>query len=86
MPITSCNFFKEQYLFTAGTDNLKCWDVKNDISMTDNIETNSKGILHMIVEDKIQQIAFSSGTLSYHQCFISDVNFTDQYVYNTVKN
>jgi hypothetical protein len=50
--------------------------------MTDNIETSSKGILHMIVSDKIQQIAFSSGVLSYHECFLSDVNFEGQYSYN----
>jgi WD40 repeat protein len=38
MPISSCVFYKENYLFTAGTDNLKVWDLKNDdILMTDNI-------------------------------------------------
>ena len=67
MPISSCVFYKTHHLFTAGTDNLKVWDLTNDdIMMTDNIETSSKGILNMVAVDKIQQIAFSSGTLSYH--------------------
>lgn len=72
MPITSVLFHKNEYLITAGTDNLKIWDLSNEFMMTDNIETNSKGILHMVVSsDKIQQIAFSGGGLSYHQCFLS---------------
>lgn len=76
MPVTSCVFYKTNYLFTAGTDNLKAWDLSSDdIIMTDNIETSSKGILNMVVSDKINQIAFSSGTLSYHECYLSDVNF-----------
>ena len=75
MPITSVVFYKEDNLFTAGTDNLKIWDLSNDFMLTDNIETSSKGILHMVVDEKIQQIAFSGGGLTYHQCFLSDVNF-----------
>ena len=49
--------------------------------LTDNIETNSKGILQMCVQDKIQQIAYSGGTLSYHECLLSDVNFKGPYNY-----
>ena len=49
MPISSVVFHKSDFLFTAGTDNLKVWDLSNDFQMTDNIETNSKGILHMVV-------------------------------------
>lgn len=71
MPISSVVFHKQDYLFTAGTDNLKVWDIANDFTLTDNIETSSKGILHMVVDDKIQQIAFSGGGLSYHQCMLS---------------
>ena len=82
MPISSVVFHKKEYLFTAGTDNLKVWDISNDdFILTDNIETSSKGILHMVVEDKIQQIAFSGGTLSYHQCPLSEVNFKGPYTY-----
>lgn len=67
MPISACVFYKSSHLFTAGTDNLKVWDItQDDIIMTDNIETSSKGILNMVVADKMEQIAFSSGTLSYH--------------------
>jgi hypothetical protein len=36
----------------------------------------------MVVDDKIQQIAFSGGGLTYHQCFLSDVNFTGPYMYS----
>lgn len=81
MPISSVVFHEDKYLFTAGTDNLKAWDIENSFIMTDNIETTSKGILHMVVEDKIQQIAFSGGTLSYHQCNLSEVNFKGPYTY-----
>lgn len=81
-PITSIAFYDSQYMMTAGTDNLKVWDVKNELIMTDNIETSSKGILDMVVSDKIQQIAFNGGGLSYHQCFISDVNFKGPYVFS----
>ena len=56
---------------TAGTDNLKVWDVKGEVMLTDNIESSSKGLLDMVVSDRIQQVAFSGGTLSYHQCFLS---------------
>jgi len=28
MPITNCVFYKENYLFTAGTDNLKVWNIE----------------------------------------------------------
>ncbi len=67
MPVSACAFYKTNHLFTAGTDNLKVWDVsQEEILMTDNIETSSKGILNMVIADKMQQIAFSSGTLSYH--------------------
>lgn len=76
MPVSACAFYKSSHLFTAGTDNLKVWDLaSDDIVMTDNVETSSKGILSMIVADKLQQIAFSSGTLSYHECYLSDINF-----------
>lgn len=44
--------------------------------MTDNIETSSKGILHMLVEDRVQQVAYSGGSLSYHECLLTDVNFS----------
>lgn len=54
--------------------------------MTDNIETSSKGILNMVVIERIQQIAFSSGTLSYHECYLSDVNFEGQYNYVPPQN
>lgn len=82
MPVSACVFYKSSFLFTAGTDNLKVWDLAaDDIIMTDNVETSSKGILTMIVADKIQQVAFSSGTLSYHECYLSDVNFEGQYSY-----
>ena len=82
MPISSVNFYKDDILFTAGTDILKAWNISDDVYLTDNIETGSKGILHMVVEDKIQQIAFSSGCLSYHQCFLSDINFNGLYSYS----
>ncbi len=82
MPISSVVFYQEQYLFTAGTDNLKAWDINNGFILTDNIETNSKGILQMSVQDKIQQIAYSGGTLSYHECLLSDVNFKGPYMYS----
>jgi len=36
----------------------------------------------MVVDDKIQQIAFSGGGLSYHQCFMTDVNFKGPYTFN----
>lgn len=81
MPISSVVFYQQQYLFTAGTDNLKAWDISNGFMLTDNIETNSKGILQMCVQDKIQQIAYSGGTLSYHECLLSDVNFKGPYNY-----
>lgn len=87
MPVTSCVFYKANHLFTAGTDNLKAWDLSSDdIIMTDNIETSSKGILNMVVSDKINQIAFSSGTLSYHECYLSDVNFEGPYSYIPPQN
>jgi ligand-binding SRPBCC domain-containing protein len=77
MPVSACVFYQSTHLFTAGTDNLKVWDlVSHELLMTDNIETSSKGILHMMVQDRVQQIAFSSGMLSYHECFLSDINFT----------
>lgn len=38
MPVTSCVFYKNNNLFTAGTDNLKVWDISSDdMIMTDNI-------------------------------------------------
>jgi|688.fasta_scaffold300383_1 hypothetical protein len=38
MPTSSCVFYKTNHLFTAGTDNLKVWDItSDDILMTDNI-------------------------------------------------
>lgn len=40
----------------------------------------------MVIADKIQQIAFSSGTLSYHECYLSDVNFEGQYSYVPAPN
>lgn len=49
--------------------------------MSDNIETSSKGILHMVVDEKIQQIAYTSGMLSYHECFLSEVNFGSPYTF-----
>ena len=82
MPVTSVVFHKNDYLFTAGTDNLKVWDINNEFVLTDNIETSSKGILHMVVEDKVQQIAFSGGSLTYHQCHMSEVNFKGQYIFS----
>lgn len=75
MPITNCLFYKENFLFVAGTDNLKVWDVEGEIIMTDNIETTSKGILHMTIDDKVQQIAYSGGSLSYHECLLTEINF-----------
>jgi hypothetical protein len=36
----------------------------------------------MVLDDKVQQIAFSAGTLTYHQCMLSDVNFNGPYVYS----
>lgn len=50
--------------------------------MTDNIETSSKGILNMVISDKVEQIAYSGGGLSYHQCFLSEVNFKGPYIYS----
>ncbi len=50
MPISSVVFYKNDYLFTAGTDNLKVWDLGNNFTLTDNIETSSKGILHMVID------------------------------------
>lgn len=50
--------------------------------MTDNIESGSKGILDMVLSDRIQQIAFSGGTLTYHQCFLSDINFKGPYSFS----
>jgi hypothetical protein len=35
----------------------------------------------MVVSDKIQQIAFSGGSLTYHQCFLAEVNFKGAYTY-----
>jgi len=29
----------------------------------------------MIVDDKVQQIAYSGGSLSYHECLLTEVNF-----------
>lgn len=37
MPVSSVVFHKDDYLFTAGTDNLKVWDISNDFVLTDNI-------------------------------------------------
>ena len=37
MPISSVVFHKQDFLFTAGTDNLKVWDIQNDFTLTDNI-------------------------------------------------
>ena len=37
MPITSVVFYKEDVLFTAGTDILKAWDISDDVYLTDNI-------------------------------------------------
>jgi WD40 repeat protein len=71
MPIASVVFYGDDHLFTAGSDNLKAWDLTEGLTLTDNIETSSRGILHMVVGENIQQIAFSSGTLSYHQCLLS---------------
>ena len=82
MPVASVVFHKQDYLFTAGTDNLKVWDINNEFILTDNIETSSKGILHMVVEDKVQQIAFSGGSLTYHQCNLSDVSFNGPYIFS----
>ena len=82
MPISAVCFYKDDVLFTGGTDILKAWNISDDIYLTDNVETSSKGILHMVVEDKIQQLAFSGGSLSYHQCFLSDINFKGPYVYS----
>ena len=81
MPVSSVVFHEEKYLLTGGTDNLKVWDVGSSFTLTDNIETTSKGILHMVVSDKIQQIAFSAGTLSYHQCPLSEVSFKGPYTH-----
>jgi hypothetical protein len=33
----------------------------------------------IINDDKIQQIAFSGGSLSYHECMFKDVNFNRNY-------
>lgn len=49
MPISSVCFYKDDVLFTGGTDILKAWNISDDIYLTDNIETGSKGILHMVV-------------------------------------
>lgn len=37
MPITSVVFYKDDVLFTAGTDILKAWDINDDVYLTDNI-------------------------------------------------
>jgi hypothetical protein len=50
--------------------------------LTDNIESGSKGLLDMAVSDRIQQVAFSGGTLSYHQCFLSEVSFKGPYTFS----
>lgn len=40
----------------------------------------------MVVDDKIQQIAFMSGTVTYHECLLSEVNFEGQYIYAPQNN
>lgn len=82
MPISCVSFYEGDFLLTAGTDNLKVWDVKGEIMLTDNIESGSKGLLDMVVSDRIQQIAFSGGSLTYHQCFLSDVSFKGPYTFS----
>ena len=86
MPIAACAFYKEDTLFTAGTDNLKAWHLDEEVYMSDNIETSSKGILHMVVKDKIQQLAYTSGTLSVFECFLSEVNFKSPYNFISPSN
>lgn len=43
--------------------------------MVDNIETSSKGILGMTIDDRVQQIAYSGGVLSYHETLLTSVSF-----------
>lgn len=54
---------------------MKVWDVEQEVMMVDNIETSSKGILGMAIDDRVQQIAFSGGVLSYHETLLTEVNF-----------
>jgi flagellar hook-basal body complex protein FliE len=75
-------FYEEDFLLTAGTDNLKAWDVRGEVVLTDNVESGSKGVLGMALSDRIQQLAFSGGTLSYHQCFLHDVSFKGPYAFS----
>lgn len=37
MPISSVNFYKDDMMFTAGTDILKAWNISDEIYLTDNI-------------------------------------------------
>ena len=38
----------------------------------------------LINDEKLQQIAFSAGSLSYHQCIFKDVNFSKTYQSSTL--
>lgn len=89
MPVVGTCFYGKGFLFTAASESLKLWDVRNaGCVMTDNIENTPKGILDMVVtEMQTQVIAFSSGTLSLSTCRLDAMSFKGEYthVYNPKK-
>lgn len=79
MPVVSCKFYKESYLFTSASDSLKVWNIKKGCTLLDSIESSCRGVIDMHVSDtQTQQIAYSNNTLSLHVCKLSTVNFTNQ--------
>ena len=79
MPIVSCKFYKDSYLFTSATDSLKVWNIKKGCGLLDNIESSCKGVIDLHVNDtQTQQIAYANSTLSLHVCKLDSINFTNQ--------
>jgi WD40 repeat protein len=89
MPVVSTCFYGKGFLFTAASESLKLWDVRNGgCFMTDNIENTPKGILDLVVtETQTQVIAYAGGVLSLSTCRLDSMSFKGEYthVYNPKK-
>ena len=76
MPVISCRFYKDGFLFTAASDSLKVWGIKKGCTLVDNVESGCRGVIDLQVTDtQTQQIGYTGGVLSLHVCKIQDINF-----------
>lgn len=78
MPVVSCKFYKDNFLFSSASDSLKVWNIKKGCSLLDNIESSCRGVIDLhVTESQTQQIAYSNNILSLHVCQLSTINFTN---------